>query len=217
MTTRTPWSERLRWIAAAVLCGTVLVALWITAWRVRALKLAARDASHDNAPIDSGDSGLQRLTLTRARKLPVGHFTLSAGEPVEDLSIHDSRGAHLVNFLRFKRGEIRRWQELQLTLLESGQDSVTLECGFRPGQPCFGAGRYVALREGLRIEFPERRSVTVLRFDAQREEIRLGVEAAGKQQEFTLTGPRGEQRILSLLMRFERPASGPPSLLVEEE
>ncbi len=58
---------KVPWTAAAILCAVVLVALWITAWRVRAMKLEARQSGRE--PPAAVAAGKPRLKVAPDRKL----------------------------------------------------------------------------------------------------------------------------------------------------
>ncbi len=69
-------------------------------------------------------------------------------------------------------------------MLGADPDSLRLSTDFRPGAPCFGAGDYIALRPGLRIEFPVGPAFTVVSWDAAKPEARVKVG----EQERTVIG-----------------------------
>jgi len=48
-----PWKMSVPWMFAAALCATVLVALWIAAWKMKTAKVAARMNLQDPAPLSA--------------------------------------------------------------------------------------------------------------------------------------------------------------------
>src|SRR5262245_48997765 len=168
---------KARWIFATLLCLCTLVALWVTGARVKAAKMAARYGDRiAAAPIDA--AGTSTVTLRRDERVKVGHLALefSKGATVK---VFDGAGTALAEFPSPTKGEMRRWQELQLVFTQVGADSATVEVEFKPGSPCFGSGRYRGLRQGLQIQFPGDRSVTVATWDAAKPEATLKMEGPG--------------------------------------
>ena len=179
---------KVRWILASLLCLCTLVALWVTGARVKAAKMAARYGDRiAPAPIDA--AGTSRLTLRRDERVKAAHFSLeySKGEIVR---VFDAAGTVLAEFPAPRKGELRRWQELQLVFTEVGPDAAKVEVEFKPGSPCFGSGTYRALRQGLQVEFPGGRSVTVAAWDAAKQEARLRMEGPAGNVE-TVVSPTG--------------------------
>lgn len=164
----------LRRILAGLLVACTLVALWATGARVKAAKMAARYGDRiASAPIQAG--GISTLTLRRDERLKVEHFDVeySKGDAVR---VFNRAGTALVEFVALKKGERRGWQELQMTIVDIAPDLLKLEVEFKPGSPCFGAGRYRALQQGLQIQFPGGRSVTIAAWDKAKPEATLHAE-----------------------------------------
>jgi serine/threonine protein kinase len=277
-----PTSGKLRWIFAAILCACTLVALWVTAARVKAQKLAARMGERIETPppppaekarlrvsadrhlsgtaaktleeffskaakgetvdveIDPaspaprqqevireaqrhgiplrfvvGDTGLARITLHRGHRILVEHFTLQTLESGDIISVCEGTGRHLVEFIRIKKGQIRRWQELQLTFLEVEKDVVTLEVEIKAGATCFGAGNYRVLRPGLKVMFQKRQSVTIVSWAPQKPEMTLKFEAAQESADRTF-GLKGEGRVFEMYYWLQRDADGSYHLLLDD-
>lgn len=163
---------------AAVLVLCTLVMLWMTAARIKANKIAARQgdagepiAAPPPAPV------LPELTLRPGRAAPVGHLTLEVADAA--LVVRDAQQRTLVRFTGLRTGQERGWQELRLRLLDVTPGELRVAPELRPGSPCYGAGVYVALRTGLRVDFPGGRSATLVRWP----EARVKVEAAGRVEE----------------------------------
>jgi hypothetical protein len=197
------------WTAAALLCGIVLTALWITAWRVRSRKLAAR----------SGDAELivpsalpLKIHLNRGDRLRVEGFTLHFRE--NKLSVYDSRGRLCVDFIRMEKGQARRWQELQIIFLEVEKDAFTIEAEIKPGASCFGGGFYRALRTGLRVEFPGKQTFTIIAWDPAKPEMTARVERRDEKEEVTF-GEKGERRIFGVTCNLLRTPKGDLTLLLD--
>jgi len=258
------WKKmKVPWTAAAALCAVVLGAMWVTAWRVKSARLAARMGQVDVAPepthlrvaadrtlsgtkaatlhdhfagvpagttVDveiapssppqrqkevleaaakrgaavrfvTGDTRILKLHMERGQRLRVENYTIYFWDRVENLSVYDARGIHCVEFLRLKRGDVRRWQDLQLTLEEASKEAVALEVEIKPGAACFGAGHYSALRTGLRIEFPGNRSFTILALDEAKPEIKASIEGSGKTEERGIP-LKGEAQLLGIYYRL---------------
>lgn len=182
-------SVKVRWAFASILCLCTLVALWVTGARVRTQKMAARYGERmASAPIDA--AGTSAVTLPRDQRVSVEHFILefARGEAVRVL---DHAGAALAEFPGPKKGDLRRWQELQLTFVAVGPESVVVEVEFKPGSPCFGSGRYRALRQGLQIQFIGGRSVTIAAWDGAKPQATLRFEGpAGNVDSVVNSGSR---------------------------
>jgi len=182
---------KVRWVLAALLCLCTLVALWVTGARVRAQKMAARYGDRiAAAPIDAG--GTSVVSLAADKPVKVEHFTLDYARG-EGVRVLDRAGTALAEFSGVKKGDFRRWQELQLTFVDVGLDSALLEVEFKPGSPCFGSGRYRALRQGLQILFRDNRSVTISTWDAAKPEATLHFEGpSGTVDSVVRPGSAGE-------------------------
>lgn len=196
-----PESGKLRWTLSILLCLCTLVALWVTGARVRSLKMAARYGDRiAAAPIDP--AGTSTVTLRRDERVRVAHFTLEFTKAAA-LRISDGAGTVLVEFSGPRKGEMRRWQELQLTFSEVGPDAAKVDVDFKPGSPCFGSGNYRALRQGLQVQFPGGRSVTIAIWDAAKPEATLRFEGpAGTVDSVVAPGSGGETS--RIRYRFER-------------
>jgi hypothetical protein len=92
---------------------------------------------------------------------------------------------------------------LRLKLLDVQRDELRVAPEFRPGSPCFGPGIYVSLRPGLRVEFAEGRSATLIAWDSSKPEARLKVEAGGRAEESALAADE-TRRVLGLTMSLRR-------------
>ena len=191
---------KVRWIFAALLCLCTLVALWVTGARVKAAKMAARYGDRSPAsPVNA--AGTSRLTLRRDERVRVEHLALELTKG-ETVRVFDAAGTVLADFPA-KKGELNRWQELQVVFTEVGPDAAKVEVEFKPGSPCFGSGRYRALRQGLKVEFPGGRSVTVAKWDADKPEATLKIEGpAGFVDSVVSPGSTGEGSRIRYL--FER-------------
>jgi len=191
---------KVRWIFAGILCLCTLVALWVTGARVRAQKMAARYGDRTaSAPIDAG--GTSVVSLAHDKRVQVEHFTLeyARGEVVRVL---DRAGTALAEFSGVKKGDFRRWQELQLRFVEVGLDSALLEVEFKPGSPCFGSGRYRALRQGLQILFPDNRSVTIAAWDAAKPEATLHFQGPPGTVD-SIARPGGNGEVMKIRYQFD--------------
>ncbi len=180
---------KLAWAGALILTAAALVALWLTAHRVRERKLAARAG---------GEPAGARLEIPRGGSRAAGHLTLEAPTGAGGLRVLDARGVGRVEFTRLKPGVLRRWQELELRFLRVDGSGLAVEPAMRPGAPSFGSGLYLDPRPGLRVEFSGARSVTVLAADPPG--FRLEVAAPGETREVTLR-EGGEERAFGLHLR----------------
>ena len=198
-------SVKVRWLFASILCLCTLVALWVTGARVKAQKMAARYGERITAaPVDP--AGTSTVTLRRGERVRVEHFALefSKGDVVR---VFDAAGAVLAEFPGPRKGEMRRWQELELAFAEVSPDAVKAQVEFKPGSPCLGSGSYRALRQGLQVQFPGGRSVTLATWDAAKPEATLKMEGpAGKVE--NVLGPGAAGEAFRIRYRFERDGSG---------
>ena len=143
------------------------------------------------------------------------HFTIHYWERVDNVSVYDSAGRHLVEFLRMKKGQIRRWNELQLTFVEIDKDAAAIEVELKPGASCFGAGHYRALREGLKVGFHGRQSLAISAWDPRKPEITLKFETANESAVRT-AGLNGEGRVFSIYYRLLQDPDGEFRLLLDD-
>lgn len=195
---------KVRWILATLLCLCTLVALWVTGARVRAQKMAARYGDRTaSAPIDAG--GTSVVSLTGDKRVNVEHFTLEYGRG-EGVRVLDRSGTALAEFSGVKKGDFRRWQELQLTFVDVRPDSALLEVEFKPGSPCFGSGRYRALRQGLQIQFPGGRSVSISTWDPAKPEATLHVEGPAGTVDCVVR-PGGSGETMQIRYQFDQDGS----------
>jgi len=195
---------KVRWVLATLLCLCTLVALWVTGARVRAQKMAARYGERmASAPVDV--AGTSAVTLRRDERVRVEHFALeySRGEAVR---VFDRAGTALAEFPAPKKGEFRRWQELQLVFVQALPDSVLVEVEFKPGSPCFGSGRYLALRQGLQILFPGDRSVTIATWDAAKPEATLRMVGPSGNVD-SIVGPGASGEAFKIRYQFDKDGS----------
>src|SRR6185295_19066072 len=129
-------------VLAGILVLCTLVALWVTAARIKERKIAARYGERiETSP--TPDAPLPEITLRPGKPAGVGHFTLDLDN---GLLVTDAQHRPLVRFRDLKTGDERGWQELRLKVLAVDPDSMRLAAEFRPGSPCFGPGDYLALR-----------------------------------------------------------------------
>src|SRR6185369_15087317 len=125
-----PKPNKIVWALAGLLCLCTLVALWVTGARVKALKMAARYG--DRTPAASVDpTGTSTVSLRRDQRVQVAHFTLEFTR-ADVLRIFDGAGTLLVEFPGPRKGDLRRWQELQLVFAEVGPDGAKINVDFKP-------------------------------------------------------------------------------------
>lgn len=122
----------------------------VAGWKIRAARLAAKDTG-------VADSTLH---LASGRKVRVGHLSLVRAPPLT-VVVFDSRDRRVAEFSDLKIGDARRWQELEFRVTGANEEALTLETEIKAGGSCFGSGRYVITRPGLRIELPGSRAVLV--------------------------------------------------------
>jgi predicted Ser/Thr protein kinase len=273
---------KIAWALAALLCFCTLVALWVTAARVKGQKLAARrgeaigeapsppteksrlrvgpdrklagtnaktlEEFFSRAPkgetvdveIDPasprrrqeevveeaakagveirfvvGETGLAKLAVRRNEWLRVEHFTLHHNK-VGNISVLDAKGRHLVEFLRMEKGQLRRWQELQLRFDEVSAETDLIEVELKPGLTCFGGGHYRALKPGLRVGFRGSASMTILAWDPKKPEMMIRAERPGAHEERTL-GLKSEGRVLGMYYQLMCDPDGEYRLLLDDE
>jgi protein kinase-like protein len=148
----------------------------------------------------AGDTRVLKLHLEKGQRLKVEDYTLYFWDRVDNLSVYDRKDVHCVEFTRFKKHDLRRWQDLQLTFEDVTKEDLTLEVEIKPGAPSFGGGHYYALRTGLRIEFPGKQSFTITAFDPEKAEIKATIEGFDKKEERVLA-PKSEGRVLGIYYR----------------
>jgi tRNA A-37 threonylcarbamoyl transferase component Bud32 len=162
-----------------------------------------------------GETGLARLVIRRNEWLRVEHFTLHHNK-VGNLSVLDAKGRHLVEFLRMQKGQIRRWQELQLRFDEVSDEADLIEVELKPGSTCFGGGHYRALKAGLQVGFRGNESITILAWDPHKPEMKIKAQRPGADEERTL-GLKSEGRILEMYYQLLRDPDGEYRLLLDDE
>jgi hypothetical protein len=159
------------WILSGLLCLATLVALWLTAWKVREEKLAARAGGRQDPPSET--DRLRRLPIPRGRGVHAGHFKLVYPDRDGALRVYTMANQHLVNFTGLREGERRAWQELQVLVRGADEKGYLVEVAFTPGSPCRGLGEYAALKPGLRIELDEDVALVVQHWDPAKPELRF--------------------------------------------
>lgn len=206
----------LTWTFVAILCACTLVALWVTAARVKANKLAARYGERIERPaiIVAEDARLPRIVLKRGERLHVEHFILHFPDSGDRLTVQDAKDQPLVEFHRIRKGEQRGWQELRMTFLEAAKDHLTIEAELRPGASSFGPGGYRAIRPGLRVEFDPQRSVTVTAWDPDKPELKLKIDTDGQSEERTLVA-EAEARVRGISFCLKKSDPGGWTLLLD--
>jgi hypothetical protein len=188
------------WVLSGILCACTLAALLVTAIQVKNRKMAARYGERLDTPPAPEAPLTDELLLHRGRPTSFQHFHLELPANSDALEVHDARDRTLVRFTGVHKGDERGWQELRIRVLDVQKDEIRVAPEFRPGAPCFGAGTYLELRTGLRIDFPQGRSATLVAWDPAKPEARVKVEAADRAEEQTLG--EGERRGL-LGLTFE--------------
>ncbi len=208
-----PKPNKVVWVLAGILCACTLVALWVTAARVKAMKMAARRGEVIEPIGPAIDSGPRRLLLHPDQPLRVDHFSLLL-DGRGNVTVLDVAGRRLVEFQHVKKGHLRRWQELQLRFAETSADAVTVDVEFKPGAPCFGGGRYRALRAGLRVEFGPDTSLTVIAWDPKKPEIVLQFQSPQGQAERKV-GLDGNGELFTMSYRLQGDPDGGHALLID--
>ena len=177
-------------VLAGILVLCTLVALWVTAAQVKANKIAARYGER----IEATPVAPAFTAVSRGRPARIGHFTLALPKADAALVVHDAQDRPLVRFTALRKGQERGWQELNLKILEVKTDEVQVVAEFRPGTPSLGTGTYLALKPGLRVDFSQGRSVTLV------SETQVNVEGGGRTEMIKLDGT--EQTVLGLKLRL---------------
>ncbi len=167
------------WVLAGILCLCTLTAMWVTAARVKAAKMAARYG----VGVEAEPGAL--VCLKRGRPVPAQHLTLAY--VAEGLEVRNAQGKALVRYPDPRPGQHLGWQELRLTLRDAPKDELLVEVDFVPGAASTGAGLYLELRAGLRIEFSKGRAVTLTAWDPTKLEGKVKFEAAERNEERPLS------------------------------
>ncbi len=192
----------LYWVLAGILCACTLVALWITGWKIRTEKVAARSAGRQAPPSDT--DRLRRLPVARGQAVQAGHFQLAYPHRDGALAVLDAGRRLLVTFTGLREGERRAWQELQVACLAADEKAYLVEVEFRAGAACRGPGEFALLRPGLRIELDETRFVSVVRWDPAKPELVLstpsGEATLGEGSEWTSPPHRAKLAGATLLV-----------------
>ena len=176
------------WVLAGILCLCTLTALWVTAARVKANKMAARygiGRETELPPVQVPGPGLEPVRLRRGQTAPAQHLTLAYVD--EGLEVRDAQGRTRVRYPDPKPGRRLGWQELRMTLREATKDELQIDLEFVPGAASYGAGVYRELKAGLRVEFPRGRALTVTAWDPATLAGKVTVEARERSEERTLT------------------------------
>ncbi len=166
------------WVLAGILCLCTLTALWVTAARVKAAKMAARYGVGVEAAAGP-------VSLKRGRTAPAQHLTLA--HVAEGLEVRNAQGKALVRYPNPKPGQRLGWQELRVTLREAPTDELLVDVDFVPGAASTGAGLYMDLRAGLRVEFSRGRAVTLTAWDPVKLEGKIKIESADRSEERPLS------------------------------
>ena len=159
------------------------------------------------------DAGLTRLVVRRGERLRVEHLSLQLLDS-GSLSVEDSKRRTLAEFQGLKKGQLRRWQEFQVTVAELAADTLTAEIELKPGAPSFGPGRYRA-RQGLQVALDGNRSVTISAWDPKQGGLGVRCEGPGQPIDRTIEADT-EATVLSLKLRLLRNADGDGVLSIEE-
>lgn len=206
-----PRRRALLWAGVATLNALTLAALWVTAWRVREEKLAARLGAQ---PPAAGGPEETRLRLLPDVPTRFAHFTLlAAGDAT--LRVLDARGVPCADFTGLAPGERRNWQELALAVLEAGPGGWLVEARLEPGAPCRGPGLYRKLAEGLRIELSGGRALVVRTWTPEGPALELGVESPDGARTEAFRGP-GERVAAGIRIALGRDPSGAWALRAAE-
>jgi hypothetical protein len=196
-----PKPNKVVWALTAVLCACTLVALWVTGARIKAMKIAARRGEVIEAAGNPAESVPSRVVLRRDQPVRVEHFSLRRNA-AGNVEVVDAKERPLVEFVRIAKGQLRRWQELQLSFAEVSAEEATVDVDFKPGAACFGAGRYRALRPGLQVQLAKG-SVTVTAWDPQAPEATLKFEGPGPAVERKVA-LHADGKIFGVAFRLER-------------
>jgi hypothetical protein len=206
-----PRRRVLLWAGVAALNALTLAALWVTAWRIREEKLAAR---HGAGPPAAGGPEETRLRLLPGVPARFAHFTLLAAAEAT-LRVLDARGVPCADFTGLAPGQQRNWQELALAVVEAGPGGWLVEARLEPGAPCRGPGLYRKLAEGLRIELSGGRALVVLKWTLEEPALELAVESPAGTRTETFRGP-GERVAAGIRIALGRDPSGAWALRAAE-
>ena len=171
-------------VLAGLLVLCTLVALAVTAFRVKANKMRARYGIGEEA--DVIEPRLAPIKLHPGQSATVQHLKLRYDQGT--LQVRDAQDKTLVTFSDLKSGLRCGWQELRMTLTVATKDDLLIEPEFIPGSPSFGAGTYDDLRAGLRVEFPRGRALTVTAWDPVKSEGRVKLEDRERSEEHPMSG-----------------------------
>jgi hypothetical protein len=182
----------------------------VTAARVKALKMEARrgEVIEPVAPPAAG-----RLVLKRGERQRVEHFTLHVNDS-GNVEVLDAQNRVLVEFLRVRKGQIRRWQELQLAVVDASPERISLDLETKPGATCFGSGRYRALRPGLQVHAGPDRSTTVAAWDPRKPELTLKFQGPNVDVERKVA-LNGKGEVLGISYHLQADPGGGTALLLE--
>jgi hypothetical protein len=167
------------WVLAGILCLCTLTAMWVTAARIKAAKMAARYG----VGVEAEPGALVRLK--RGQPVPAQHLTLAY--VAEGLEVRNAQGKAMVRYPDPRPGQHVGWQELRLTLRDAPKGELLVEVDFIPGAASAGAGLYMELRTGLRVEFSKGRAVTLIAWDPAKLEGRVMFESAELHEERPLS------------------------------
>jgi len=171
-------------VLAGLLVVCTLIALAVTAFRIKANKMRARYGIGEEQ--DVIEPRLGPIRLHAGQSAVVQHLQLRYAQGT--LQVRDAQDKALVTFSELKRGQRCGWQELRMTLTLVTKDDLEIEPEFIPGSPCFGAGTYGEWRAGLRVEFPRGRALTVTAWDPVTSEGRIKLEDAQRSEEHPMSG-----------------------------
>jgi hypothetical protein len=171
-------------VLAGLLVLCTLTALWVTAARIKANKMAVRyGIGTENAP---GDREGSQIRLHRGQSVNVQHLRLLySGDALE---VRDAQDRIRARYFNLVRGRRLGWQELQVTLLEAAKDELLIESEFVPGAASFGGGVYYELRAGLRVEFRGDRAFTLATWNPSTEEGKVKIEEGARSEDHSMSG-----------------------------
>jgi len=175
------------WVLAGILCLCTLTAMWVTAARIKADKMAARYGVPIPPEPAVADPKPSPIRLKRGESAPAQHLTLAYVDG--SLEVRNAQGRALARYPDLKPGRRLGWQELRVEIREASADEVLLDAEFVPGAASFGPGIYLDLRAGLRVEFAKGRSLTVLAWDPVKLEGKVRFERGDRSEERPLTAP----------------------------
>jgi hypothetical protein len=165
----------------------------------------------------TGDARFLRVRIARGESLRVEDYRLRLGEDGQSLGVTDRKGIHCVDFLPLHAGDPRRWMDLDLVILEVGEGGILVQIRILPGATCFGAGNYLQLRAGLKIDLSRRRRFTVEDYDPATLEIRGSFEGEGMTGQ-RLLKPQSQTRLFGIDCRYRPDPSDPElGLILSEE